>query len=418
MTWDRNIETGVLRNMRVHADPVGLDGACSITVSADGASVLVSAMNADAVVVFERSLPTGDVYNPVAHVLANVCSVAVSRDGASVYAAAYGSESAARWMRDPISKMLSNPTVLRDPLAVRRALDVEVGPIDGLALYTAAFGSSASVSYSRDPASGRINSQVLQLNPESTSSPWAVAIEGTSIFVVADGSTTIVGFDRGARAPEQGSLGNESLGTFPFADVDPAGPTLPAGEAAGNRVDIGNADETLSSTDTGGSDGSEDGGDGAAVGWIIFAVAMALLLIGVVMSTGFVMLSRKRARSENPPSRKAGVDADGGLESRHQSRNPNNGPLPRATQPPPLSRLPSSPVLLQNLSAPLTIPNSPQRIIEVASLGPPTKSPNSIVRDLTVSNPHRRSSLISGPSVSRISERSVEGYELGDDTEI
>ena len=415
-TWDRNVETGVLRNMRVHADPVGLDGACSITVSADGASVLVSAMNADAVVVFERSLPTGDVFNPVAHVLVNVCRVAVSQDGGSVYAAACGSESAARFQRDPISKMLSNPTVLRDPVVLRRALDVEVGPIDGLALYTAAFGSGATVSYSRYPASGRIGSQVLQVNAVRTSSsPWAVAIEGTSVFIVADGSTTIVGFDGDAWVPEQGSLGNGSLGGFPFADVDPAGPTHPAGVAAGNRVDIGDADETLASTGMGVSDSGKDDGDGTAVGLIVFAVAMALLLIGAVMS----MLSRKRAQSENPPPRKAGVDADdGGLESRHQSRNHTNAPLRRATQPPPLSRLPSSPVLLQNLSVPLTIPTSPQRIIEVASLGPPTKSPNSIVRDLTVSNPHRRSSLISGPSVSRISERSVEGYDLGDDTEI
>ena len=428
VTWDRNTNTGVLSNMRVYTDPVGLDGACSIKLPADGASVFVSAMNANAIVVFDRSLPTGDLSDPVAHVdsvqLVDVRNIALSRDGASVYATAFGSESVMQWQRDPISKVLSNHTVFRDPVALSLALDAEVAPIDGLSLYATSFGGNAVVSFDRDPATGRVSNQVLQADTEWPSSPRTIAIDaaGSSVYVVADGPNTIVGFERGLLVPAEDTLDNESTTAFPFPDVEIPDPTLPAmlgvffttKEATANDVEIGDGHERLSSADAGTSSHGEDH-DGAALGWIVFAIAMALLLIGAVVSASFMMLSRRGAQS-NTPSKKGTGDVDGGLESRHQQRN-HDGPLRRATQSPPLSRLPSSPVLLQNLSVPLTIPTSPQRVIDVASLGP-TKQPNSIVRDLTVSNPHRRSSLINGPSVSRISERSTEGYELGDDTEI
>jgi cysteine-rich repeat protein len=167
----REPATGLLTPIDVERDGVagvaGLDGAFAITVSADGRSVYVASIVANAVVAFARDVVSGvltfvDVEQDGVggtDGLFGALDVAVSPDGGHVYAVSLVDDALVAFSRDPSTGALSLLEIHRDGVAGVDGLDngesVVVSP-DGAHVYAAASGDHAVTAFRRDPTTGRL----------------------------------------------------------------------------------------------------------------------------------------------------------------------------------------------------------------------------------------------------------------------
>jgi DNA-binding beta-propeller fold protein YncE len=217
----------------------GLEAAAAVAVSPDGASVYaVSESNDDAIVRFNRAAdgaltPAGciaDVGDPAgcgvtANGLNGAASVAVSPDGASVYVASADDEAIVRFDRAP-SGVLSNPSCIEDPPTdagcastaegLNSAHGVAVSP-GGTSVYVASFTDSAIVGFDRAPNGELSDPSCIEDPPNDAgcggtaeglarAQSVAVSPNGASVYAVSQDDDAIVRFDR---APS-GALTNSS----------------------------------------------------------------------------------------------------------------------------------------------------------------------------------------------------------------
>jgi 6-phosphogluconolactonase (cycloisomerase 2 family) len=223
----------------------GLDGAFSVAVSPDGASVYVAAFDDDAIARFDRDPDTGalspqgcvddndagqgpDTCTQSADGLDGVISVAVSPDGDSVYAASLDDDALVGFDRDPETGALSPQgcvddndsgadTCAQSADGLDGARSVAVSP-EGESIYVASGADEAVVRFNRDPESGRVGPQgcvedddggpdACNQSTEGLDGARAVAVSpnGESVYAGAQIDDAIVSFDRdpdGSLEPE------------------------------------------------------------------------------------------------------------------------------------------------------------------------------------------------------------------------
>jgi 6-phosphogluconolactonase (cycloisomerase 2 family) len=229
----------------------GLDGAFSVAVSPDGASVYVAAYDDDAIARFDRDPNTGalspqgcvddndsgaDSCAQSADGLDGVISAAVSPDGDSVYAASLDDDALVRFDRDPDSGALSPQGCVDDNDSgadvcaqsadgLNGARSVAVSP-DGKSIYVASGVDEAVVRFNRDPRSGRIVPQGCveddggpdgcNQSTEGLDGARAVAVSpnGNSVYAGAQIDDAIVSFDRdpGGALEPQGCVDDNDSG--------------------------------------------------------------------------------------------------------------------------------------------------------------------------------------------------------------
>jgi cysteine-rich repeat protein len=224
----REQASGLLTPIGVARDGVagvaGLDGAFAITVSADGRSVYVASIVANAVVAFARDVVSGvltfvDVEQDGVggtDGLFGALDVAVSSDGGHVYAVSLVDDALVAFVRDPATGALSLLEIHRDGLAGIDGLDngesVVVSP-DGAHVYAAASGDHAVTAFHRDPTTGRLTFlQAVRDGVDATglNNVHAIAIspDGFRLFAAGSGADALVALTR-----DVGS------GLLTFADV-------------------------------------------------------------------------------------------------------------------------------------------------------------------------------------------------------
>lgn len=254
------------------AGGTALNGAISVSVSADGKNAYVASHRSDAVAVFARASNGTLTQKPAAAGciseagvgctdatgLGSAISVTVSADGKSVYAAAPAADAGVA-----IFDRAANGTLTQKPApagcisdsglgacdagkALDGALDVTVSP-DGRSVYVASYESGAVASFDR-AANGTLTQHVGTLGCVSGvpalcaagrslegANAVAVSPDGKSAYVTASHSDAVVVFDRERPPPDTVRPLVRSLtlspGNFRAAS---AGPSIgPGGSSAG-----------------------------------------------------------------------------------------------------------------------------------------------------------------------------------------
>jgi 6-phosphogluconolactonase (cycloisomerase 2 family) len=181
----------------------GLDGARSVTVSADGKSVYVAGFNDNAVAVLGRDLNDGqltwkqvlkDGDSGVVDGLAGAHSVTVSADGKSVYVAGFNDNAVAVLGRDLNDGQLTWKQVLKNGQAVMDGLDgahsVTVSANDQ-SVYVAGYSDDAVAMLVRNKVTGQlIFQQVLKDGQDSVdgldgASSVTVSADENSVYVAS-----------------------------------------------------------------------------------------------------------------------------------------------------------------------------------------------------------------------------------------
>ena len=199
LAFRRDARTGVLafvQSQSYWAGSVdGLNGACSVAVSPDGAHVYVASDYDRAVAVFRRDGATGgltfveaeyDGQNGV-NGLDSAVAVAVTADGAHVYVAGRFDNAVAAFARNPATGALTfveatvNGVGGVDGLSFDETL--ALAP-DGRHLYAAGSSGSKLATFARDPATGRLT--FVRTNTLSGTPAWvAVSPDNRHVYVAA-----------------------------------------------------------------------------------------------------------------------------------------------------------------------------------------------------------------------------------------
>ncbi|BAP56423.1 hypothetical protein THII_2126 [Thioploca ingrica] len=203
----------------------GLDGAVSVTVSADGKSVYVAGYSDNAVAMFSRDPGNGQLTFQqvlkngdsgmigVVDGLSGADSVTVSADDQSVYVASFLDNAVAVLARDPSTGLLIFQQVLKDGQAGVDGLasaDSVTVSADGKSLYVAGSFDKAVAVFSRDPINGHLTfQQVLKdgdsgvVDGLSGAESVTVSADGKSVYVASslDNAVAVL-----ARNPNTGLL--------------------------------------------------------------------------------------------------------------------------------------------------------------------------------------------------------------------
>jgi len=230
VVFDRDLATGALTQKAGIAgcisdtgsggacvDGTALDGAFSVTVSADGTSVYAGSLFSDAVVVFDRDLATGALTQKAGTAgcisdtgsggacvdgtaLDEPYSVAVSADGKSVYAATFYAGAVVVLDRDPATGALTQKPgtagcisntgsggACVDGTATGGASSVAVSA-DGKSVYSASQTSDAVAVFDRDPATGALTQKPGTAGCISETGTAGACADGKAL----DGATEVV----------------------------------------------------------------------------------------------------------------------------------------------------------------------------------------------------------------------------------
>ena len=200
-----------------------LAGAFGVAVSPDGHNVYATGGSVSSVVVFTRTLATGDLNNTGYQVITSASNIGgaaglvVSPDGQNVYVTGNSSNTLEVLKRNPANGMvthlqtrkqgdtLDGPTALYGLAGANR---VAVSP-DGTSVYVASYGDSAVVEFSRSPANGVLTwigtfqCGCGTLNGLSGAYGIDVTPDGLHVLANGYGAAAVVVFDRN---PADGSL--------------------------------------------------------------------------------------------------------------------------------------------------------------------------------------------------------------------
>jgi 6-phosphogluconolactonase (cycloisomerase 2 family) len=169
--FQRDAATGRLTFVEAHRDGManvdGIDGASSVAVSGDGLHVYAAGLDDNAIAVFARDPVTGRLTfvetqrDGMAGVdgLEGASSVTLSADGAHLYVTGSGESAVAAFSRDASSGKLTFVETQRDGTAgvvgLAGAGGSTLGP-DGAHLYVAASGDDAIAVFRRESTTGRL----------------------------------------------------------------------------------------------------------------------------------------------------------------------------------------------------------------------------------------------------------------------
>jgi cysteine-rich repeat protein len=219
VVFSRDAGTGELTYVQSIFDGDGaakkLAGAHGVTVSPDGAHVLVAGNTDDAVTVFSRDAATGMLTFVEAHVdgsggtnrLDGAESIAVSPDGSSVYVAAEEDNAVTVFSRDAASGALTLVEVQEQGeggvSGLSQAHGVTVSP-DGANVYAASGQSDAVAVFARDAATGALTFIERHKDGESGvqgldgAENVVVSPNGALVYAVGDLDNALVVFTRDA----------------------------------------------------------------------------------------------------------------------------------------------------------------------------------------------------------------------------
>lgn len=211
----RDLRTGRVAFSEAHVeqgtDPRGLFRPVAVVVSPDNAHVYVGAFFGDAVAVFARELPSGQLRfvealfgGPFGQLgLTQVHGLAMAPDGSELFVASYGDNAVTVLRRDLQSGRLQVVQTLRDVSeggevsGLIRPTGVAVSP-DGMHVFVTGGGSSALVHLVRDKDSGLLSQQDVFIDGVDEVSglevPVAVAVSPDGADVYALSSTGVAHF--------------------------------------------------------------------------------------------------------------------------------------------------------------------------------------------------------------------------------
>ncbi|SNT18069.1 MULTISPECIES: autotransporter-associated beta strand repeat-containing protein, partial [unclassified Azospirillum] len=227
--FNRDTSTGALTYSTVLKDGInnvdGLDGAQSVTISADGKNVYVAGFNDSAVAVFTRDTSTGALtyasvlQNNVNNVagLSGAYSVTVSPDDKHVYVASYFFDGIAVFSRDASTGALTFATTIKNGLNNVIGLDgaqsITVSP-DGKNVYVASSVSSALAVFSRDSNTGALTYVTALVDGQNgvdglnEARSVTMSADGLSVYVAGSRDNALAAFTR-----------NPSTGALTFAGM-------------------------------------------------------------------------------------------------------------------------------------------------------------------------------------------------------
>ena len=220
----RNPTTGALTYVETQRDGVGgvdgLNAAAGVSTSADGKSVYAVSQDDDAVAVFARNPSSGALTYVEAQKdgvggvdgLDGARSVSTSADGKSVYAASYTDDAVAVFARNPTSGALTYVEAQKDGVGgvdgIAGARDVATSP-DGKSVYVASQSDDAVAVFARNPTSGALTYVEAQKDgvggADGLNSARSVitSADGKSVYVASSGDDAVAAF---ARNPTTGAL--------------------------------------------------------------------------------------------------------------------------------------------------------------------------------------------------------------------
>jgi DNA-binding beta-propeller fold protein YncE len=220
--FDRNKNTGVLEQPKGSggciastgeagcATAVGLDGANSVAVSADGRNVYATARGSSAVTAFQRNRKTGALHQLPGGCLSGLplpgCTagdalvapdvVVVSPDGRNVYAGAFFGNAVVTLTRDPSTGALTQPASPAGCIAESNGActpGIALGSVEGLAIsrngatvYTGSALSNAVAILTRDPSTG-----ALAQATDNTGCITNAALTGCTLGVQVGGANAV-----------------------------------------------------------------------------------------------------------------------------------------------------------------------------------------------------------------------------------
>lgn len=210
--FSRNAATGALTFVEVHEDDEngvdGLDGARSVTVSADGLDVYVGSVNDKGVAVFRRNTGTGELtfveFEGVGSVSsAQEVQVGVSPDGDNVYFAADIDDTVFVFDRNSATGEITLAETHQDGVNGVDGLD-DVSALaitsDNRRLYTAAFGDDAAVHFDRSTSTGALTYVGLSKDGvdgvDGLNGAFSIAVspDDSNVYVVGYGDNSVAVF--------------------------------------------------------------------------------------------------------------------------------------------------------------------------------------------------------------------------------
>jgi DNA-binding beta-propeller fold protein YncE len=255
--FDRNKSTGALTQPKGDggciasgggggcARAVGLDGANSIAISADGRNVYATSRNSSAVTTFERKRKSGALHQlpggclsglPLPGCTAGEALVApdvivVSHDGRNVYAGAFFGNAVATFTRDASTGALTQPAGAAGCIAESNtacAPGIALGAVEGLAIrgdgsevYTGSALSNAIAILTRDPSTGVLTQATdgsgCIVNAPLTGCITGVQLAGANAVALSPGdkqayvtsllSNSVTSFNHGTLTQKRGTTG-------------------------------------------------------------------------------------------------------------------------------------------------------------------------------------------------------------------
>jgi 6-phosphogluconolactonase (cycloisomerase 2 family) len=283
--FSRNASTGALTFAEWHKDGIGgvdgLDGARSVTVSADGKHVYAVGSLDDAVAVFSRNASIGGLTyvemqkDGVGGVdgLDGAASVTVSADGNHVYAAGIDDDAVAVFSRNASTGALTFVEMEKDGVGGVDGLDgarsVTVSP-DGNHVYVAGTIDDAVVVFSRNASTGALRFEEMRKDGvggvDGLDSARSVTMspDGNHVYAASHGDDAVAAFIR------ESSISSEHLEVAASTSITPSSVSglTNTWETSKLKADIGNVDGLItvyvSGTDLSSNTGTSGSGSAAA----------------------------------------------------------------------------------------------------------------------------------------------------------
>ncbi len=221
--FDRDGGTGALTFVAAYfdndepVDGLGLDGATSVAVSADGAHVYVASRVESAVSAFDRDGGTGELTFVESQLrsapitgLGGASSVAVSSDGAYVYATGAAEDSLVVFSRDDVTGALTWSQTLVDGVSGAEGLDgvTEVAvAFDTRVIFTAALEDDAIGVFARDPNTGVLSPVEFHFDGSGGEDGLdravdvAISVDDSSIYLVGSNDDAVAVYYRDSIPP-------------------------------------------------------------------------------------------------------------------------------------------------------------------------------------------------------------------------
>jgi 6-phosphogluconolactonase (cycloisomerase 2 family) len=219
--FERNLSTGELTFQQVinnQAGVTGLNGANSITVSADHKSVYVASVKDKAIAVFSRNLSTGllefqQVYSADQtgiDGLDGAKAITMSADDRSVYVASWIDNAVVAFLRDPSTGLLTFQQLFTNDDANIDGLDgaysVTVSA-DDQSVYVTGFRDNAVAVFGRDPSTGQLAFQqaifdeINHVNGLAEANSVAISHDDRFVYVASSKDDAIAIFERTNHPP-------------------------------------------------------------------------------------------------------------------------------------------------------------------------------------------------------------------------